>query len=98
MSQKITAVRTVHEGYYIYAPDDLRDMGFTQDALVGDRWCERVCRFGSCVFGHWHPQDKNSPDVLCGQCGNDAFKLNYGEYKIDAACAECGFSDTVYDG
>ncbi len=95
MSQKITAVRTVHEGYSIYAPGDLRDKGFTQDALVGGRWCGRSGHNG---WGHWHPEDLNSPDVLCGQCGHDAFKLTYGNYKIDAACAECGFSDTVYDG
>lgn len=92
MSQKITALRTVHHGYYVYAHDDLRFNGLTQDALVGGRWCERS------NGGHWHPEDEKSPDVLCGQCGNDTFKLNYGEYKISAACAECGHVDVVYSG
>lgn len=37
------------------------------------------------------------PHILCPICYNDTFKLQYGNYEINAIC-KCGHKMTVYDG
>jgi hypothetical protein len=40
--------------------------------------------------------DKTVPHVVC-ECGNDQFKLRYGNYSVSAICP-CGIEQEVYSG
>lgn len=42
-------------------------------------------------------KERTGPAVRCGNCFNDRFQIQYGEYKCIAVC-ECGYEQEVYDG
>lgn len=52
---------------------------------------------GGQVFFYREEGAGTTPDVLC-QCGSFEFTLRYGLYELEATCAKCGKSETVYDG
>jgi len=58
---------------------------------------EHFVRVGHASVGSEHPRT-NIPDVLCGHCHEDTFRLTYGSYCLHATCAACGMQDIVYDG
>lgn len=38
------------------------------------------------------------PEVLCGDCQGDTFKIRFGAYEVIAICAVCLKAAVIYDG
>ncbi len=43
-------------------------------------------------------EEEKESSLECKDCGNDTFRLYYGDYEIFATCAACGNKESVYQG
>lgn len=63
---------------------------FTSITGVSNTMIKKVLRNMDIKF----PNDEN---LIC-KCGNDSFKLKYGDYCVDGTCSVCGNEFGVYSG
>lgn len=42
--------------------------------------------------------DRDTPDVLCGDCQGDKFTITFGDYSVHARCTNCGKDEEIYSG
>ena len=70
----------------------------TEERTINGRPFSRWVNEGEGIQ-HWRAQDDDvSPEILCGKCEHDLFRITFGEFECIATCAACGHGAVVYDG